>query len=130
MMEINFIFTFRLQQYHGDDGNNFIFTFRLHQYHGDDGNEFYIYIQITTIPQRWWKSILYLHLNYHNTAKTKENNFIFTFKLQQYHGDDGNQFIFTFRLQQYHEDDGNQFVIIFRLQQYHVDDRNQFYTYI
>ena len=39
-----FIFTFRLQHYHEDNGNQFIFTFRLQKYHEDDGNQFYICI--------------------------------------------------------------------------------------
>ena len=43
-MDINFIVTFRLQQYHGIVVISFIFTFRLQQYHGDDGNQFDTYI--------------------------------------------------------------------------------------
>ena len=36
-MEINFVFTFRLQQYHGDDRNQINFTLRLQRDHKDDG---------------------------------------------------------------------------------------------
>ena len=35
-MEINFVFTFRLQKYHGEDRNQIIFTLRLQQDHKDD----------------------------------------------------------------------------------------------
>ena len=54
---------------------------------------------------------LYLHSDYNNTTKMMEINFIFVFRLLQYHGDIGNKFIFTFRLQQYHEDDESKFYI-------------------
>ena len=32
------------------------------------------------------------HLDYNNTTEIMEINFIFTFRLQHYHEDDGNQF--------------------------------------
>ena len=44
------------------------------------------------MQRRRWKLILYLHLDYNNTTKMMEINLIFTVRLQQYHGDDGNQF--------------------------------------
>ena len=34
---------------------NFTFTFRLQQCHGDGGNQFYIYIQIKKISPKRWK---------------------------------------------------------------------------
>ena len=74
--------------------------------------------------------IIYLHLEYNKTTEIMEINFIFTFRLQQYHGDDRNQFIFTFRLQQYNGNGRNQFIFTLRLQQYHGDDRNQIYINI
>ena len=36
-MEINFIITFRLQNYHGDNGNQINFKLILQQYHNNDG---------------------------------------------------------------------------------------------
>ena len=71
---------------------NFVFTLRLQQYRGDDGNQFYIYIQITTIPRSRRKSIFYLHLDHNITTEMMVINFIIIFRIKQYYGDDGNQF--------------------------------------
>ena len=75
MMEINFIFTFRLQH-----------TTEMMEIN------FYISIQITTIQQKRWKSVLYLHLDYDNTTEMINISFIFVFRLQQYHKDNVYQF--------------------------------------
>ena len=69
-----------------------------------------------TKPRKLWKSILYLHLDYNNTTETMEINFLYlhyniTTEIVEIN------FIFTFRLQQYHEDDGNQMNFTIRLQQ-------------
>ena len=57
---------------------------------------------------------LHLHSEYNNTTKTMEINFIFTFRLQQYHEDDGNQMNFTIRLQQVTKTMEFNFIFTFR----------------